>query len=283
MKTLLTIVCFSILSLSFRAQAEQSPLKLHFLNVGEGSAAIVQSPDPNIGYINSLIDVGNPSAAIKIKNYLETQQISELNSIYLSHPHLDHIGGIFTLLQLINTKEIYDNGEDLESALKENKMFRWYKEEVRQDKRYKALRANSMHSTSKTTLEILWPEELTQDWNTNSLVMLLTYNSFKCLIMNDANSETEAQLIARNRISDVDLLIVGHHGAQDASSNEFLDVVKPEAAIISVNKDNYYGHPSDETINRLRNHGVRVYRTDRDGDIIASVLEDSSYKIESTL
>ena len=113
---------------------------------------------------------------------------------------------------------------------------------------------------------VLHPDPRWQGWgedvNEDSLVLLVEYGDFQALFAGDAGFPAEAEM--RNRTRAVDLLKVGHHGSRGSTSDEWLDSLRPSAAVISVGR-NKYGHPSPPTLARLRRHRVEVWRTDRDG------------------
>ena len=121
------------------------------------------------------------------------------------------------------------------------------------------------------TLEFLGPIYLSDNLNNMSLVIKLTYKNKTFLFMADAESEEEANLIRQyNENLKADVIKVGHHGSDSSSSLDFLSLVQPEYAVISVGKDNDYGHPHQATLNALRQVGAKVYRTDRDGTIVCT-------------
>jgi competence protein ComEC len=106
-----------------------------------------------------------------------------------------------------------------------------------------------------------WGEDLNED----SLVLLVEYRDFQALFAGDAGFLAEAEM--RGRTCAVDLLKVGHHGSRGSTGDEWLDSLRPKAAVISVGQHNNYGHPSAETLDRLRRHGVAAWRIDRDGAV----------------
>ena len=121
------------------------------------------------------------------------------------------------------------------------------------------------------TLEFLGPIYLSDNLNNMSLVIKLTYKNKTFLFMADAESEEEANLIRQYKENlKADVIKVGHHGSDSSSSLDFLTLVQPEYAVISVGKDNDYGHPHQATLNALQQVGAKVYRTDRDGTIVCT-------------
>ena len=105
--------------------------------------------------------------------------------------------------------------------------------------------------------------------NDNSLVLLVVINNLKFLLMGDASIKVEKNLITNYDLSDVDVLKVGHHGSKSSSSKEFIDQINPKYSIISVGKNNRYGHPNDSVLDNLDNS--KIYRTDNDGSIMFKI------------
>src|SRR5262245_64929525 len=114
--------------------------------------------------------------------------------------------------------------------------------------------------------------------NANSVVLRLSYGNFSMLFTGDAETETEDLMMKSGVPLHVQVLKVGHHGSRYATSAGFLEAVAPEAAVISVGAENKYGHPAQQTLDRLRKAGVKVYRTDLNGDI-AIVTDGNTYEI----
>ena len=114
--------------------------------------------------------------------------------------------------------------------------------------------------------------------NDNSSVIYLNYNNYKFLFMGDAGIEKEKDILEKYNLKDIDFLKVGHHGSNTSSSKKFIDAIKPKNSLISVGKNNFYGHPSKEILNNLKNSNI--YRTDINGGI-EIVLYNKKYQIKT--
>lgn len=114
--------------------------------------------------------------------------------------------------------------------------------------------------------------------NDNSSVIYFNYNNYKFLLMGDAGIEVEKDLIEKYNIKDIDILKVGHHGSKTSSGKEFIDEINPKYSIISVGKNNRYGHPNKEVLENLKES--KIYRTDEDGSIEIK-LNKNGYKIRT--
>jgi competence protein ComEC len=280
MKKIRIIVLF-IFFISFLACAfaQEPDLKIHFIDVGEGDSVLIEAPDGEA----ALVDAGNLISGYRVLEYLKKRNIQILDYLIFTHPHPDHIGGAFFVLQMIDVESIYDNGQDLTDIAKSIDMYRWYEELVRSSSNYKVLKAEDNLLLGDITLSVLWPPQppIFSDFNANSLVMVLKYGKFRCLLTGDLTSVSERKLLEQGIDLKADVLKVGHHGAKDASCQEFLRSVSPRMAIISVNAANIRGYPSGEVVDRLNKGGIELYRTDRDGDVTLSVyqLKDDEYEI----
>lgn len=114
--------------------------------------------------------------------------------------------------------------------------------------------------------------------NDNSSVIYLNYNHYKFLFMGDAGVEVEEDLIEKYNLEDIDVLKVGHHGSKTSSGKDFIDEINPKYSIISVSKNNRYGHPNKEVLENLNNS--KLYRTDQDGSVMFEI-KNNKFKIET--
>jgi len=273
---ILLIFALFILSAAF---ADNQSLKIHFIDVGEGDSILIEAPDGE----TALIDVGNLITGLDVVKYLNKKNIYDLDHLIFTHPHLDHIGGAFFILQMIEVKNIYDNGEDLLALTKGSDIYRWYDDLVRKSNKYGVLEAGDSLLLGEVKLKVLWPPKplIFSDFNANSLVIVVEYKAFRCLLTGDSTIPGEKELLENKNYIVADVLKVGHHGFVDASSKEFLKAVSPKISIISVNKDNIRGYPSEEVLTRLGKLGAKIYRTDKNGNIVIRVGERGEIVVET--
>jgi len=264
------LALFSILV--FCCSCSAANLEIHFIDVGEGDSVLIEAPNGE----TALIDAGNFITGSKVVRYLNNKNIYDLDHLIFTHPHLDHIGGAFFVLQMIEVKNIYDNGEDLFALARRSDTYRWYDDLARKSNKYSVLEAGDSLALGEVKLKVLWPPKplIFSDFNTNSLVIVIEYRTFSCLLTGDLTSPAEAELLKKESRLRANVLKVGHHGSADANSEEFLKAVLPKISVISVNKDNIRGYPSKEVIQRLGEIGSEVYRTDINGDIIIETEGD---------
>ena len=262
---------------AFSSQTQN--LKIHFLDVGEGDSILIQTPKGK----TVLVDTGNLITGFKVVKYLQKNDIQDLDYLILTHPHLDHIGGTFLILQMINVKKIYDNGQDLSQLIELFDIYRWYEQLVRENDSYRVLKSGDKFLVDGVKFKVIWPPYpfVFSDFNANSLVIMVEYKKFRCLLSGDLTELGENELLKSGIDIKADILKVAHHGSKDAISKGFLKAVSPDISIISVNKDNIRGYPSEKVLKRLKNLGIKIYRTDLNGNIIIIVEDSGRYSVET--
>lgn len=253
----------------------QDSLKLHFIDIGPGDVFLIQYQNNNL-----LIDTGPALSGRKLADYLTKNGVAEIKYLIITHPHPDHLGGIFFILPKFRVRQICDNGQ----PLWENRRLEWlYNVLVRSGKNYRALKKGDRLKLGDVDLVVLWPleKQLGSSYNENSLVIKLNYNNFSCLFTGDLNHAGEKKLLKDRVNIRADILKVGHHGHMDATSRELLDAVSPKAAIISTDPKKKKRTPSPAILELLKRRNIKVYRTDKDGNIVISVDKNSHYTIET--
>ena len=193
----------------------------------------------------------------------------ELSVAFLSHAHADHLGGLRSVLDRFPAAIVIEPGVQVPDPL-----YYDFLDELAADAiAWHAGRRGERFTLDSVSFTILHPDRHWDGWgedlNEDSLVLLIEYGSFQVLFAGDAGFPAEREM--RTRMRPVDLLKVGHHGSRGSTGGEWLDSLRPRAAVISVGR-NTYGHPSPETLSRLRSRRVVVWRTDREGPV--AVLSD---------
>ena len=235
-------------------ESETSNAQIHFINTGNSDAILIIKDNKA-----ALIDGGDNDDEDLVSSYIKKQGISELEYVFATHPHADHIGGLDEVAREIKINNLYvSNGEA------ESKTYRDFINAASSKGLYQSVPLlGSKFNLASSTFEVLSVAN-TNDPNNNSIVLLYTNGEDKILLMADAELEIEKNL----NIGDIDLLKVGHHGSHSSSSKSFIDKIKPEYAVILVGKNNKYGHPHKETMDLLKDKNIEVHRSDECGDII---------------
>lgn len=265
LSTLFLLFFYSIVIISSAWGGDR--LVVTFLDVGEGEAIYFDAPTGE----KILIDAGNLITGRRLVNFLKKQNVNALDALFITHPHPDHMGGVFHLLQDedIRIKAVYDNGQSI-PALPEHDVYRWYAYLARNDD-YGVAGKGDIFSYGKLKLKVLWPEApVSRNWNENSLVLMAVYGDVSILLMGDANKNVEDKLLKGGGLK-AEILKVGHHGADDASGEDFISAVSPDYAVISTNDGNLRGYPDPSVLGMLRKKGIKVLTTYSEGDIIMEV------------
>ena len=260
------------------APVAPKPLTVYFLSVGHGDANLIVTP----GGKCILIDGGSgsrKSGAGKsvILPFLSRLGIRRIDTIVITHADGDHIGGLLYILKSpIDIRECLDPGFPHTTEL--------YQEvldavQARRSIKYRQPRAGESLDWGKgLKVRVVNPKKLYSTTNDSSLVIQLVYGDVSFLFTGDAGARAEKDMVAaygsglRSKI-----LKVGHHGSRYSSSEIFINAVHPEVAMISCSKDDPT-HPHPEIVNRLKQHGVSIYRTDRDG-IITVTTDGKKYEV----
>lgn len=253
------------------------PLTVYFFDVGQGDAALIVSPTGK----TVLIDGGPPEAGEQLARRLRQLVRGPLDLILLTHPHLDHLGGLKSALQAVGARRFMDPGFDHPSVAYRN-LLELVEQEVGQ---VVTPEPNPQAPETFLTvglgegalLTLYWPrhprepflKNTRSDANSNSIVARLTYGQTAFLFTGDSEPDTEQLLLRYQTDYTSTVLKVAHHGGKHSSTEAFLAAVKPKAAVISCGAGNEYGHPAPETLARLTAVGARVFRTDEGGELKA--------------
>ncbi|MDK2816209.1 MAG: competence protein ComEC [Moorella sp. (in: firmicutes)] len=238
-------------------------LKIHFIDVGQADSILIQTPSGKA----VLVDGGNNDDGSRVVDYIKAQGIKELAAIVATHPHEDHIGGLDTVIKSFPIAAVY-----MPNAASNTRTFEDFINAIKASgaKRIQA-KAGVKLDIPDVSAEFLAPNSNSyEDLNNYSAVLKLTYGNTSFLLAGDAEAVSESEMLNAGYNLKADLLKVGHHGSESSTTSAFLKAVSPKYAVISVGKGNSYGHPAQQTLDRLISAGVQIYRTDEAGTIIAT-------------
>ena len=239
---------------------ENSNFEVHFIDVGQADSALIECDGETM-----MIDGGNVADSNVVAAYLKKEDVTELNYVVCSHAHEDHVGGLSGALSVTKADNIY--APKTETNTKAYKNFKKKAEE--QNVEIKHPNIGDEIQLGSSTVEFLGPvDENGKDLNSTSIVLKITYGNTSFLFTGDAESDEEEEILNSGADLKSTVLKVGHHGSRTSTSYPFLREVMPQYAVISVEKGNSYGHPNEETLSKLSDAGVEVYRTDERGDIV---------------
>lgn len=264
--------------------AHAADLSLTFFDIGQGDAALIVSPTG----IKVLVDGGPPEGADALVAELHRRDVRTIDLVILSHPHLDHLGGLRKVLAAVQVRNFLDSGFPSSSAsyvaLLKDLAARGVP--VKQ-----ATLGRNIDLGDGAQLRLLGPpspalSNTRSDVNANSVVARLTWRGRTALFTGDSEPETERWLLEQNRsnpaVLSAELLKVAHHGGRFSSTAPFLQAIKPQLAVISVAAVNDYGHPTPEALARLAQTGARIFRTDQAGHVTVRSHDGQAWQVESS-
>ena len=236
------------------ASNDQTSLKVYFFDVGQADSMLIQNNGENM-----LIDAGNNEDGEMLVNNLKTLGVEKIDYLVGTHPHEDHIGGMDDIINNFSIGKIF-----MPNVKTNTKTF----EDVIDAAKNKGLQIETPKIGDEFTVGsancgVVYVGADKENLNLSSIIIKLNYNNLSYLFTGDAEAEIENKI----DVGKINILKVAHHGSDTSSSEKFVKETAPEVAIISVGKDNSYGHPSDEIIKRYEEVGSKIYRTDEVGNI----------------
>ena len=245
------------------------------IDVGQGDAFLISNEE----YGNILVDTGETDHAQDLVSHLKERDIEKIDYIIITHPHADHIGGMCDVLDNFEVGKVYmpkmshttSSFKNMLSKMEEKNL---YFTEAKSGVEIKLSDTDNIKFISPTKDMDLG------DLDNSDAVCVLNTNGRKVLFTGDIFEEAELKIM--NKIGKVDILKVAHHGSYKSTSDKFLEKIQPTYAMIGVGEDNKYSHPSTETLNRLEQHDVKVYRTDLDGNIAFIIDKNGSIEVYSS-
>lgn len=247
------------------AQETPPKLRVDFIDVGQGDAALITSPTGK----TVLIDGGPSESRAALLSFLKTRVSAPLDLIVLTHRHADHLSGLRAVIETTGARAFMDAPTPNPGKERERLMEALERADVPVRN---ATPGRTVDLGGGAILTLLTPPappiERTRDpINANGVVARLDYGSSSFLFTADAESSTERWLLERRANVRAQVLKVAHHGSQHASGARFLAEVKPAVAVISVGANNEYHHPAPSTLARLEATGARILRTDLHGSV----------------
>lgn len=245
---------------------DNTVLEVIFFDVGQGDSVLIKSP-----YGQTILIDGGPDNTVmeKLGEYLPFYA-RDIDLVILTHPHSDHVVGLVDVLKKYRVKQVALTG-----LLHTSGDYMAFLQEIQKQniERFFIDQPYTIVLGDDLVLEILYPlknykGKKVRNLNNTSIVAKLIYRETNFLFMGDLEEEGELELIKSSFDISAQVIKIGHHGSSTSSTEEFLHAVNPEFAVISVGKDNVFGQPSQRVLRRLKNMGVKIFRTDEIGDVV---------------
>ncbi len=253
----ITIKTGSTITKDFLSETKQN-LKVYFFDVGQADSILVMNEGQTM-----LIDAGNNEDGEILVQNLKTLGITRIDYLVGTHPHEDHIGGLDDIIKNFEIGTIYMSKvqantktfEDVLDTVKEKELT------------ITAPKVKDTFTIGQAECQVLAIDNNAKSLNFASIVIQMKFDDMTYLFTGDAEKEVEEKILKETKDIKANILKVGHHGSDTSSSETFIQAVAPEISIISVGKDNSYGHPNQDIIARLETKGSKIYRTDEVGNI----------------
>ena len=243
--------------------APEGELHVHFIDLGNADCILVRQGEHNL-----LIDAGDVGDDKEIIDYLSRHGVKKLDLVIATHPHADHIGEMAAVLDYFDVDRFVmafmPEGKEPTTNVYRKMLEVLDKKNIPLDE----AEPGTVYTLGTAQLQILAPLAEDNDPNAMSVVTRLTFGDRSFLFTGDAEAEVERLILTKGYTVKADVLKVGHHGSSTSTTDPFLRAVAPEYAVITCGVDNGYGHPHDETIERLNEADVEYYRADMHGDVV---------------
>jgi competence protein ComEC len=249
--------------------AQSEPVEVIFFDVGQGDAVLIRAPEGQ----TALVDAGS---GIDLTTALADLGVRQLDLVVATHPHADHIGGMRQILESVPVRFYMDNGQP-HTTTTYMKVMQALRE--RPDITYLEAVPRTLQLGSVSIEVLPLPAYPSSNLNDHSVGLIVEHGDFRAFLSGDSERPELMHFLQEGVVPDITLLKAPHHGSDDAVSEVFLQVARPEVVVISAGYGNTYGHPSPAALLTYRRYVDQLFRTDRHGQVTVSGNDDGSYEV----
>lgn len=249
-------------------QEAEGNLMLNMIDVNQADCFLLVQDDEV-----ALIDCGMIITANDVVKYIESLGITKINYVFGTHPHEDHWGGMY---EILNNFEI---GKIIIPKVKKGEVTSdWYiktMKKIKQDNyEIEYAKVGQIYNLGDAIIKVIGPiSQPEENINNYSTVLKVSFGKMDIIMTGDAEKEVEKEILASGENIDAEILKVGHHGSSTSTTTKFLEAIDPEYALISTG--NRYGHPNETTMEKLKEREIEVYRTDQNGTVIVTISSNN--------
>lgn len=243
-------------------QRQDDDFAVYYLDVGQGNCSVIICEDKVL-----MIDTGTVNQSKKVKESLKCLDIDTIDYLVITHQHDDHMGNAEWIISDYSVKNIV-----MPKLPEDNQVYSLtYKHLLNAIAKYKVnpIAVNSVYGfqLGSSNIRMFVADDSDKDLNDNSIVTRITYQDTSFIFTGDAEKNVEKQLLRSDFVVKSDVILIGHHGSANATSEEFIKEVDPSVAVISCGEDNSYGHPRNVIVDRILKYNIDLYITSDIGDV----------------
>lgn len=257
-------------------QEVEGVLVFTMIDAGQADSFLIMQGDET-----ALIDCGTRSTGDDVVTYLKNIGITQIDYVFGTHPHDDHMGGMYDVITNFDVGKVImpevESGE-----VTSNWYMKLMAELKSREYELEYVEVGNVYNLGDAIMTVIGPvSEASGNLNNYSTVMKVSFGEMDIIMTGDAEVEVEEAILASGANLDAEILKVGHHGSDTSTSEEFIDAVSPDYAFISCKVGNKYEHPKEDTMRKLEERNIEVYRSDENGTVVATITaNDVSFSCE---
>lgn len=251
-------------------KAAEGELILTMIDVGQADSFLLIQDGKT-----ALVDCGTRTTGEDVVEYLNSIGITKLDYVFGTHPHDDHMGGMYDVITNFEVGKIIIPEVEI-GAVTANWYIKLMDEIKSSDYNVIYPEVGSLYELGQANIKVIGPiTKVPSNTNNYSTVLKVSFGEMDIIMTGDAEIEVEEEILLSGENIDAEIYKVGHHGSDTSNSDEFLDAITPEYALISTKVGNKYEHPIKSTMEKLEERNIEVYRTDENGTVVATITTNN--------